>query len=89
VNYLATSPTTIDWHPADIVAALRKTRHKWSLRGLSVARGYSSNAASVALHKPWAEVESIIADALREFGIAAAVASITSRACPTRHALRS
>jgi Ner family transcriptional regulator len=53
-----------DWHPADVVAALRKTPERWTLRRLSFAHQYSANAASEALRKPWPAVERIIADAL-------------------------
>lgn len=53
-----------DWHPADVMAALRKTPERWSLRGLSLAHGYSANAVGEALRRPWPAVERIVADAL-------------------------
>lgn len=53
-----------DWHPADVMAALRKTPERWTLRGLSLASGYSPNAVHEALNRPWPAVERIIADAL-------------------------
>lgn len=53
-----------DMHPADVMAALRKTPERWTLRGLSLARGYSSGAVGKALRMPWPAVEQIIADEL-------------------------
>ncbi|HEY0155488.1 MAG TPA: helix-turn-helix domain-containing protein [Longimicrobium sp.] len=53
-----------DWHPADVIAALRKTPEQWTLRGLSLANNYSANAANIALRKPWPAVEEFIAHAL-------------------------
>jgi Ner family transcriptional regulator len=51
-----------DWHPADVLAALKK-RGK-SLAGLSVANGYHPTAAGKALKRPWPALEAIIAQAL-------------------------
>jgi Ner family transcriptional regulator len=51
-----------DWHPADVLAALKKRGH--SLAGLSVANGYHPTAAGKALKQPWPAVERILADAL-------------------------
>ena len=51
-----------DWHPADILAALKK-RGK-SLAGLSVANGYHPTAAGKALKRRWPALEAIIAEAL-------------------------
>jgi Ner family transcriptional regulator len=51
-----------DWHPADVLAALKKRGH--SLAGLSVANGYHPTAAGKALKRPWPAVEAIIAAAL-------------------------
>lgn len=59
-----TSPKDRDWHRADVMAALRKTPEKWSLRGLALAHGYSRSAVSEALNRPWPAVERVIADAL-------------------------
>lgn len=56
------SPT--DWHPADVMAALRKSDAAWTLRRLSIASGYSANAAGEALRRPWFAMEQIIAAAL-------------------------
>lgn len=54
--------TSEDWHPADVLAALKKRGH--SLAGLSVANGYHPTAAGKALKQPWPAVERILADAL-------------------------
>jgi len=51
-----------DWHPADIVAALRKKG--WSLRQLSLALGYHPNALANVLHRPWPRGEQYVAEAL-------------------------
>lgn len=51
-----------DWHPADVLAALKK-RGK-TLAGLSVANGYHPTAAGKALKRRWPALEAIIADAL-------------------------
>jgi Ner family transcriptional regulator len=51
-----------DWHPADVLAALKKRGH--SLAGLSVANGYHPTAAGKALKRPWPAMEMIVATAL-------------------------
>ena len=51
-----------DWHPADVLAALKKRGH--SLAGLSVTNGYHPTAARKALKQPWPAMEQIIAAAL-------------------------
>jgi Ner family transcriptional regulator len=51
-----------DWHPADVLAALKKRGH--TLARLSVANGYHPTAAGKALKQTWPAVEKIIADAL-------------------------
>ncbi|MDR0633769.1 MAG: helix-turn-helix domain-containing protein [Azoarcus sp.] len=51
-----------DTHPADVVAALRKSG--WSLRRLSVAHGYTPRALVAALHRRWPKAERLIAEAL-------------------------
>lgn len=61
-----TSTGKQDWHPADVMAALRKTTRRWTLRRLSLQRGYSENAVGIALTQPWPAVEAIIA---RELGL--------------------
>ncbi|ULU26631.1 helix-turn-helix domain-containing protein [Dyella terrae] len=56
-------PAPQDWHPADIVAALRKAG--WSLVQLAVANGYKSRTAIAhAMHRPYPKAERIIASAL-------------------------
>jgi Ner family transcriptional regulator len=55
-------PPPADWHPADVLAALKKRGH--SLAGLSVAHGYHPTAAGKALKRPWPALEAIIAAAL-------------------------
>jgi Ner family transcriptional regulator len=51
-----------DWHPADVLAALKK-RGK-TLAGVSVAHGYHPTAAGKALKRQWPALEAIIAEAL-------------------------
>jgi Ner family transcriptional regulator len=51
-----------DWHPADVLAALKK--RGTTLAGLSVANGYHPTAAGKALKRQWPALEAIIADAL-------------------------
>lgn len=55
-------PAPTDWHPADVVAAVRKAGI--SLRRLSIKRGYHAQSLQRALHKPWPRAERIIARAL-------------------------
>jgi Ner family transcriptional regulator len=52
-------PRSADWHPADVLAALKK-RGK-TLSGLSRAHGYHATAAGKALKKPWPALEALIA----------------------------
>lgn len=54
--------TQPDWHPADIIAALRK--NKTSLAAQSRMAGLSSSTLANALTRPWPRGEKIIADAL-------------------------
>jgi Ner family transcriptional regulator len=51
-----------DWHPADVLAALKKRGH--SLSGLSVAHGYHVTAAGKALKRSWPALETVIAAAI-------------------------
>lgn len=51
-----------DWHPADIIAALRKAG--WSLRRLSVHHGYYEQALAKAIARPWPKGERLIAAAI-------------------------
>jgi len=53
----------MDWHRADIVAAVRKAG--WSMRRLSKANGYKSpGTLTHALDRPWPKGERIIADVI-------------------------
>jgi Ner family transcriptional regulator len=52
----------LDWHPADVLAALKKRGH--SLAGLSAANGYHATAAGKALKHSWPAMESLIAEAI-------------------------
>jgi Ner family transcriptional regulator len=51
-----------DWHPADVLAALKKRGN--SLAALSVANGYHPTAAGKALKRRWPALEALIADAI-------------------------
>jgi len=51
-----------DWHPADVLAALKKRGH--SLTGLSKVHGYHATAAGKALKQSWPALEAVIADAI-------------------------
>lgn len=55
-------PTFGDWHPADIVAALRKAG--WSLRRLSQAHGLSPGTTRAALARSYPAGEERIAAVL-------------------------
>jgi Ner family transcriptional regulator len=52
-------PEKTDWHPADVLAALKK-RGK-TLSGVSRAHGYHATAAGKALKRPWPALEALIA----------------------------
>lgn len=54
-----------DWHPADVLAALKK--RGLTLAGLSIAHGYHPTAAGKALKRAWPAMEAIIA---KELGVA-------------------
>ncbi|RKS84718.1 Nlp family transcriptional regulator [Orbus hercynius] len=54
--------SSIDWHAADIIAALKK--QGLTLSGLSRQSGLSSSTLSNALVRPWTKGERIIAHAL-------------------------
>jgi Ner family transcriptional regulator len=54
-----------DWHPADVLAALKKRGR--TLAGISLAHGYHPTAAGKALKQPWPAMEAIIA---LELGVA-------------------
>lgn len=56
-------PAQLDWHRADIKAALEKAG--WSLRRLSIHHGYKSpTTLKNALAQPWPKGEHLIADAI-------------------------
>jgi Ner family transcriptional regulator len=59
---IKSNPDLTDWHPADVLAALKKRGH--SLAGLSVANGYHPTAAGKALKQPWPAMERLIAAAI-------------------------
>jgi len=52
----------MNWHTADIIAALRK--RKTTLAALSREAGLSSSTLANALNRPWTKGEQLIADAL-------------------------
>lgn len=55
-------PRAPNWHPADIVAALRKKN--WSLRQLSLAQGLHRGTLAKALRHPYPRAERLIASVL-------------------------
>lgn len=58
-----TSPK--DWHPAEVVAAIRVKG--WSLRQLALINGYTNpNSLAVALRRPWPKAEALIAETIGE-----------------------
>lgn len=61
-EYQGNPPEPEDWHPADVLAALKKRGH--SLAGLSVANGYHPTAAGKALKQPWPALERLVAAAI-------------------------
>jgi Ner family transcriptional regulator len=54
-----TAPNPPDWHPADVLAALKKRGR--TLTSLSRAHGYHPTAAGKALKRSWPAMEAIIA----------------------------
>jgi len=55
-------PLLVDWHPADVVAAVRKAG--WTLRRLSVHHGYHPASLQSALHRRWPRAQALIAEAI-------------------------
>ena len=53
-----------DWHPADIIAALKK--QGTNLSALSRESGLASSTLANALRRPWPKGEQLIAEALNE-----------------------
>jgi Ner family transcriptional regulator len=51
-----------DWHPADIVAAIRKL--ELTLKEISIANGLTPRACSAAMHRPYEKPERAIAKTL-------------------------
>jgi len=52
-----------DWHPADVVAALRKAG--WSFRQLSLHHGYSKGQTLAAVqYRRWPKGQRLVADAI-------------------------
>lgn len=51
-----------DWHPADIIAGMRKKGT--SMAALSRKAGLSSSTLANAISRPWPRGEKLIADAL-------------------------
>lgn len=61
-NFSSPAAETGDWHPADVLAALKK--RGTSLAALSVANGYHPTAAGKALKRRWPAIEQLIAEAI-------------------------
>lgn len=61
-NPADTTSHSPDWHPADILAALKKRGR--TLTSLSRAHGYHPTAAGKALKRSWPALEAIIAGEL-------------------------
>ncbi|MBC3251523.1 helix-turn-helix domain-containing protein [Serratia fonticola] len=56
------NPRDPDWHPADVIAALKK--RGTTLAAVSRGAGLSSSTLANALLRPWPKGEWLIADAL-------------------------
>ena len=56
------SETKGDWHPAQIVCALKMAG--WTVRGLSKHHGYHPKVLQHAIQRKWPKGERIIADTL-------------------------
>jgi len=52
----------VDWHPADIQAALKKAG--WSYARISRVNKYARGTANNAIRTPWPRMEKLIADAI-------------------------
>lgn len=55
-------PAAKGWHPADVIAALRKSG--WSLRQLSLHHGLSTSTLHKAFAMPYPKAERLIAEAI-------------------------
>ncbi|MDG4560565.1 MAG: helix-turn-helix transcriptional regulator [Candidatus Competibacter sp.] len=62
MNNITVISSIKDWHPADVVAAVRKAG--WTLRKLSIHHGYTPTALDNALHRRWPKAERLIAEAI-------------------------
>ena len=56
------TPELLDWHRADIIAALKK--QDWSIRALAAQANVHPTTLYGALVKPYPKSERVIADAL-------------------------
>lgn len=56
------TPESLDWHRADIIAALKK--QGWSIRALAAQANVHPTTLYSALVKPYPKSEQVIADAL-------------------------
>ena len=56
------APESLDWHRADIIAALKK--QGWSIRALAAQANVHPTTLYSALVKPYPKIERVIADAL-------------------------
>lgn len=61
-NVSTTQKKSLDWHRADIVAALHK--RGWSINRLAKAHGISPSTLRSALDKPYPKSERLIAQAI-------------------------
>jgi Ner family transcriptional regulator len=55
-------PAPKDWHPADVIAAVKKAGK--SLRRLSINHGFQPKSLDRALRRQWPNAERIIAEAI-------------------------
>ena len=56
------TPVVKDWHPAQVLAALRMSG--WSMRPLGMSHGYGPTSLKNVLVRPWPKAERIVSDAL-------------------------
>lgn len=59
MNIARKNGKSTDWHPADIKAALAKKGY--SFARIARENGYVRNAPNSVLHKPWSQIERIVA----------------------------
>lgn len=53
-----------DWHPADVICALRKSPGQWSLRRLAMHHGFAPSTMKQALRRPYPKMQRLIAEAI-------------------------